>query len=162
MWTSFAAASGGAAAGLTGLTFIVVAIRFDVLAVSPEYRSRAAQTLSLYVIVTVVGVLITVPQHTRALGAEMLAVALAGSAVLTSLDVAARSGQSTRSRPALSLALVVFVAGIAVSGLLLLAGQQWGMYPYVVSAVVGLVTGVLGAWTFLTRAGLPTTTVQDT
>lgn len=40
----FRRATGGAAAGLTGLTFIVVAIRFDALAVSDEHRSRAAQT----------------------------------------------------------------------------------------------------------------------
>jgi hypothetical protein len=55
----------------------------------------------------------------------------------------------------------VFVACVAAGGLLLLLGQQWGMYLYVVSAVVGLVTGVLGAWTFLTRAGLTTTTTQN-
>jgi hypothetical protein len=91
MWTSFAAATGGAAAGLTGLTFIVVAIRFDALAVSDEHRSRAAQTLSLYVIVTVVGALITVPQYTRALGVEMLAIALISAVILTTLDKAARA-----------------------------------------------------------------------
>lgn len=161
MWTSFAAATGGAAAGLTGLTFIVVAIRFDTLAVSEEYRSRAAQTLSLYVIVTVVGALIAVPQYTWALGTEMLAIALASAAVLISLDATARRGQNTGANPALALALVVFVAGIAASGLLLLAGRPWGMYLYVVSAVVGLVAGVVGAWTFLTRAGLPSTTAAQ-
>jgi hypothetical protein len=104
MWTSFAAATGGAAAGLTGLTFIVVAIRFEALALSDEHRSRAAQTLSSYVIVTVVGALITVPQCTRALGVEMLAIALISAVIL----------------------------------------------------------GVLGAWTFLTPAGLTTTTQHKT
>ncbi|WP_280116438.1 hypothetical protein [Streptomyces prasinus] len=34
MWTMFAATVGGSAAGLTGLTFIVVAFRFDVVATS--------------------------------------------------------------------------------------------------------------------------------
>lgn len=157
MWTTFAATSAGAAAGLTGLTFIVVAIRFDTLAVSQEYRSRAAQTLALYVAVTVAGALITVPQYTRALGVEMLAVALASAAVLTSLDSTARSGLTTRPNAVLRLALTLFVAGIAASGLLLLLGQQWAMYLYASSAVIGIVSGVLGAWTFLTQAGLSST-----
>jgi hypothetical protein len=39
MWTTFAATVGGSAAGLT---FIVVAFRFDVVATSQEYRNRAA------------------------------------------------------------------------------------------------------------------------
>ncbi len=56
--------------------------------------------------------------------------------------------------PVLASALTVFATCIAAGGLLLLLGRQWGMYLYVVSAVVALVTGVLGAWTFLTRAGL--------
>lgn len=161
MWTSFAAASGGAAAGLTGLTFIVLAIRFDTLAVSEEYRSRAAQTLSLYVILTVVGVLITVPQDLRALGVEMFAVAVVSATLLTALDAAARRPQTTPPNLMLMLALGVFVVCIAASGLLLLLGQQWGMYLYVVSAVLGLVSGVLGAWTFLTQAGLQSTTATQ-
>ncbi|GGP06229.1 hypothetical protein LDL08_17700 [Nonomuraea glycinis] len=43
MWTTFAATVGGSAAGLTGLTFIVVAFRFDVVAASQAYRNRAAK-----------------------------------------------------------------------------------------------------------------------
>lgn len=162
MWTSFAAATGGAAAGLTGLTFIVVAIRLDTLAVSDEYRSRAAQTLSLYVTVTVVGVLITVPQNMQALGAEMMLVAVVSAAILSCLELAARRGQSTRSSAALTVALAVFLAGVAASGVVLLLEHSWGMYFYVGSAIIGLVLGVLGAWTFLTRAGLnQATAAQD-
>lgn len=53
---------------MTGLTFIVVAFRFDTIAVSVEYRNRAAQTLSLFVTVTVLGALITVPSTPRPSG----------------------------------------------------------------------------------------------
>lgn len=154
MWTSFAAATGGAAAGLTGLTFIVVAIRFDELAISTEHRSRAAQILSMYSTITVVGVLMTVPQYNWALGAEMLLVALISAKVLSSLDSNARREQTTPSNAALTLALTVFLGCIALSGTLLLCGQHWAMFLYVVSAVIGLVLGVLGAWTFLTGGEL--------
>jgi hypothetical protein len=53
MWNTFAAVSGGAAGGLTGLIFPVVSFRFETLGASEEYRSRAAQVLSLFLTVTV-------------------------------------------------------------------------------------------------------------
>lgn len=157
MWNTFAAVSGGAAGGLTGLIFIVVSFRYQTLAVSEEYRSRAAQTLALFLTVTVVAVLITVPQHDVALGTEMVLVALVCGTLLRSLDGTARRSQTTRPSAALVGAFIVFIACIGVSGLLVALGQEWGRYLYVVSAVDGLVCGAYGAWTFLTRAGNSTT-----
>lgn len=153
-WISFAGITGGASAGLTGLTFIVVSFRFDTIAVSLELRSRAAQTLSLFLTLTVVAVLITVPQPLPVFGAELMAVALTSTAVLTRLNTVAMREQTTRASLALRWALALFVGGIAVAGLLEVLGAQWGMYIYVVSAIIGLVWGVDGAWTFLTRAGV--------
>lgn len=157
MWNSFAAVAGGASAGLTGLTFLVVAFRFETIAVSQEYRSRAAQTLSLFSTVTVIAALITVPQYAQALGIELMLVALISAALLRSLDSAARREQTTRPSAALALALVLFVAFIAASGLLILLGEDWGMYFAVAGALLGLVWGVYGAWTFLTKAGMDQT-----
>lgn len=157
MWTTFAAMTGGASAGLTGLIFIVVAFRFDTIAVSQEYRNRAAQTLSLFSTVTVVSALITVPQPDQALGVEMLLAALISAALLTSLDKAARRGRTSRPSAELVVGQSLFVAGTALSGLLILLGRDWGLYCYVVSAIIGLVWGVYGAWIFLTRAGTPQT-----
>ncbi len=153
-WTAFAGVTGGAAAGLTGLTFIVVAIRFDTIAVSEEFRNRAAQTLSLFVAVTVVAILITVPQKRWALGIEMLLIAIASATLLRFLDAAAMRVQTIRPRVTLQLGLAVFVGCIGTGGLIVLLGSEWGLYFYAVSAIVGLVSGVNGAWTFLTRAGV--------
>ena len=153
MWTTFAAVTGGASGGLISLTFLVVAFRFDVIAVSDEYRSRAAQMLSLFLTVAVVAVLLSVPQRGQALGIEMSCAAVASGAVLWSLDSTARRVQTSRPSVLLRLALSVFVAFIAASGLLILLGRDWGRYVYVVSAVDGLVAGVYGTWLFLTRAG---------
>lgn len=162
MWRNFAAVTGGAAAGLTGLTFIVVAFRFDTLAVSEEYRNRAAQTLSLFLTIIVLAALITVPQPLQALGAEMVAIAVVSAVLLRSLDSAARRQQETRPSISLRVGLIVFVAAMAASGLALLLGLDWGMYFYVVSALIALVWGVNGAWIFLTRAGMdPATTADD-
>ncbi len=158
MWNTFAAVSGGAAGGLVGLIFIVVSFRYETLAVSEEYRSRAAQTLSLFLTVTVVALLMTVPQYEKALGAEMVLVALVSGTLLRSLDTTARREQTTRPSAALAWALTVFVACLGLSGLLVALGQGWGRYLYVVSAVDGLLCGAYGAWTFLTRAGTTTAT----
>ncbi len=162
MWTTFAAVTGGGSGGLASLIFLVVAFRFDTIAVSQEYRSRAAQSLTLFLTITVIAVLLTVPQYSEALGIELMLAALASAALLTSLDSAARQEQTTPTDTALACALTVFVSFIAASGLLTLLGAGWGMYFYAVSAVTGLVSGVYGAWTFLTQAGMAAAATQDT
>ena len=40
-WGTFATVAGGAAAGLTGLLFVAVSIRIEVIAKSQELRNRA-------------------------------------------------------------------------------------------------------------------------
>ncbi|WP_420593893.1 hypothetical protein [Deinococcus sp.] len=156
MWNPFAALIGGAAAGLTGLIFIVVAFRFDPIAVSQEYRNRAAQTLLLFLTVTVVSALVIVPQPSQALGTEMILAALISAVLLTFLGAAARRGQPTGPSAELLVGQSLFVIGLALSGLLVLLHRDWGLYFYAMSVVVGLVWGVYGAWIFLTRAGVKT------
>jgi hypothetical protein len=158
MWINFAALSGGASAGLTGLTFIVVAFRFDTLAVSEEYRSRAAQTLSLFLTVAVLSALVAVPQPTQAVGVEMVVTAVASAASLASLDQAARRRQKDRPRIGLTIGLTLFVACTMTGGVLLVAGFEWGMYFFVASSILALVLGVNGAWIYLTRVDAHPTT----
>ncbi|MFI9468933.1 hypothetical protein ACIHBQ_15855 [Streptomyces sp. NPDC052492] len=153
MWTTFAATVGGSAAGLTGLTFIVVAFRFDVVATSQEYRNRAAQTVSLFLTTTVTASLVTLPQPTWALGVELLVAAAASASLLSVLDHAARRGTSQHARPILVVALVVFAAGIAAAGLFATAGSTAGLGFYAASSLLGLTWGVYGTWVFLTQAG---------
>ncbi|KAB2973283.1 hypothetical protein F8R89_15385 [Streptomyces sp. SS1-1] len=156
MWTTFAATVGGSAAGLTGLTFIVVAFRFDVVATSQEYRNRAAQTVSLFLTTTVTASLITLPQPTWALGVELLAAAAASATLLSVLDHAARRGTSRHARPTLVVALVAlvaFAAGIATAGAFAATGSTKGLGFYAASALLGLTWGVYGTWVFLTQAG---------
>jgi hypothetical protein len=62
---TFATVAGGAAAALTGLLFVAVSIRIDVIAKSQELRSRAAQTLALFVALLFITILISIPDHAR-------------------------------------------------------------------------------------------------
>ena len=49
--------------------------------------------------------------------------------------------------------LVVVVSSIALAGVLLLLGREAGHYFYGLAALVALIEGITGGWTFLTRAG---------
>jgi uncharacterized PurR-regulated membrane protein YhhQ (DUF165 family) len=154
MWTTFAATVGASAGGLTGLVFIVVAFRFDVVAVSQEYRNRAAQTVTLFLTIAITAALLTVPQPISALGVELVASSLVSATLLVRLDRAARLGTGTRARLALVLALGTFTTGILVAGAFCLAGSEAAMGLYALSALTGLAWGAYSAWVFLAQAGV--------
>lgn len=154
MWTSFAALTGGISAGFVSLVFLVVAFRFDTIAVSDEYRNRAAQALSLFVTSTVLSALVVVPQPSFALGLEVLAAAALSIVLLVLLDRAARRRQVNRRSTALVIGLLVFAVATAVSAVLLLAGLNGALYFYALGVFAALITGVVGVWTFLTQAGV--------
>jgi hypothetical protein len=86
-WATFATVAGGAAAGLTGLLFVAVSIRIDVVAKSQELRNRAAQTLALSVTVLFIAILLSIPdQSLRVLGVELVALAVIAGGGLVVLD----------------------------------------------------------------------------
>jgi hypothetical protein len=92
-WATFATVAGGAAAGLTGLLFVAVSIRIDVIAKSQELRSRAAQTLALFVAVLFITILISIPdQSYRVIGIELIALAVITGGGLMVLNRRARGG----------------------------------------------------------------------
>jgi hypothetical protein len=85
---TFAVVIGGAAGALIGLLFVSVSIRIDVISASPDFRNRSAATLSLFVTVLLVAILLVVPgQEAWQLGAELLVLASArGGMLLAGVD----------------------------------------------------------------------------
>ena len=76
-WDTFAVIIGGAAGALIGLLFVSVSIRIEVISASPDFRNRGAETLSLFMTVLLVAVLLGIPgQHEWELGAELLVLAV--------------------------------------------------------------------------------------
>jgi hypothetical protein len=69
-WATFATISGAAAAGLTGLLFVAVSIRIEVIARSAELRNRAAQALSLFVTVLFIAILLEIRDRQMERSAE--------------------------------------------------------------------------------------------
>src|SRR6478752_1442005 len=82
-WDTFAVVIGGAAGALIGLLFVSVSIRIEVISASPDFRNRGAATLSLFMSVLLVAILLVVPgQDAQELGAELLVLALGLGGVL--------------------------------------------------------------------------------
>ena len=153
LWLGFGQALAAVAGALTGLLFVALSVKGDALAPSRSLRSRAAQTLVLFMTSVLIAVLLVAPQPPAALGSELLAVAVATGAVLLILDRRAGHGSSQgvaryieRFSPNTVTAVLVGVAGLTF---LLKAGG--GLYWLIPALVASLVGGVVNAWLFLVR-----------
>ena len=156
-WEAFGTVVGAAAAALTGLLFVAVSIRLDVIAASTDLRSRAAQTLTLFLAITLVAVLFVIPDQPEwLLGAELTALAVVGGTVMFVLDRRAKRQQNPQA-----LARVLDVVSpnmltmtlIGIGGLLTAVGVDWGLYLQVPAVIAALIGGVLGAWLFMMSTG---------
>jgi uncharacterized membrane protein len=159
-WATFATVAGGAAAGLTGLLFVAVSIRIDVIAKSQELRNRAAQTLALFVTALLITVLLSIPdQSERVLGIELVALAVITGASQIVLGRRARADLTAREDSAHNVAATLdAVAPNAVTSILLflaggllVAGLHAGLDVLVLPVLAALVGGVVSAWLLLTK-----------
>ncbi len=153
MWLSFGEALAAVAGALTGLLFVAVSVKSDVLAASRSLSSRAAQTLVLFMTSVLIAVVLVAPQPSAALGLELLAVAAVSCTVLLILDRRAGHGSDQgvvryieRFSPNMITAVLVGVAGLTF---LLKAGG--GLYWLIPAAVASLLGGVVNAWLFLVK-----------
>lgn len=156
-WEEFAVVTGGAAAALTGLLFVAVSIRLDVIAASTELRSRAAQTLTLFLSITLVAVVFAIPGQPQWLfGCELVALAVAGGVTMFVLGRWAHREQSGQRIARILDRIspnVLTMALIGIGGILVALGIDWGLYLQVPAVIAALVGGVIGAWLFMMATG---------
>ncbi len=156
-WGTFAVVSGAAAAGLTGLIFVAVSIRIDVIAESAELRNRAAQTLALFLTVLLTSIVLTIPGQAHGpLGAELISLAFILAISLIVLDRRANSAASGASAIGRTLDAVapntVTCVLLLISGLMVTVGLlHAGLYVLVGPVIAALAGGVVSAWLLLTR-----------
>jgi hypothetical protein len=153
LWLGFGEALAAVAGALTGLLFVALSVKSDVLAASRNLSSHAAETLVLFMISVLIAVLLVAPQPPVALGAELLSVAVVSGIALFILD--RRAGHATdrgvarfveRFSPNTITAVLVAVAGLTF--LLKAAG---GLYWLIPTVMAGLLGGVVNAWLFLVK-----------
>ena len=152
-WVGFGEALAAVAGALTGLLFVALSVKSDVLTASRGLASRAAQTLVLFMTSVLIAVLLVAPQPAAALGAELLAVAAVSGTALLILD--RRAGHRSDQQVVRYIekfspnAITAVLVGIA--GLTFLVKAGGGLYWLIPAAVASLVGGVTNAWLFLVR-----------
>jgi hypothetical protein len=154
MWHDFGVTIGGLAGALTGLLFVAVSIKSDTLAKSRSLRSRAGQTLVLFMTSALAAIILVAPQPGDALSGELIALAAVSGAVLYVLDRRGGHDQTSRvaryiERASPNLITCVLYGIVGVTFLLSAGGGLYWLIPAAVSSLTG---GVINAWLFLVRA----------
>ena len=153
-WRDFAVTTGGLAGALTGLLFVAMSLHSGALAKSLALRSRAAQTLVLFLTPAIAALVVAAPQPSAALGAELLATAAVSGAALYVLDRRAghdpNSGGVARYVERASPNTVTAVL-FGIAGLTFLIKAGGGLYWMIPAVLAGLIGGVVNAWLFLVR-----------
>ena len=121
LWHGFAVTVGGLAGALTGLLFVALSIKGEALAASVSLRSRAAQTLVLFVTPAIAAIVVVAPQPRLGVGAELLVLGAISGAALFVLD--RRAGHDVqnsvaryveRASPNTVTAVLTGIAGLTV------------------------------------------------
>ena len=153
VWLGFGQALAAVAGALTGLLFVAVSVKSDVLAASRSLSARAAQTLVLFMTSVIVAVVLVAPQPPAALGWELLAVAAASGTILLVLD--RRAGHGSHQAVARFIEKfspnTITAVLVAIAGLTFLLKAGGGLYWLLPAALASLLGGVINAWLFLVR-----------
>jgi hypothetical protein len=95
-WSTFGVIAGTAAGSLIGLPFVAVSIRISVIAASSTLRNQTAQTLGLFVTVSIVAALLSIPARSiRVLGVEVVALAALAATLIARAARLARPAAAT-------------------------------------------------------------------
>jgi hypothetical protein len=156
-WGDFAVIIGGASAAMVGLLFVAVSIKVEVIVRSVALRARAAQTMTLFLVVVLAAVILAIPaQPLWVFGVLMVTLGVLAAAVFTVLDGQAKRANDGTSltrtlsaiTPTASTCLLVVATGVAA-----LFGWRGSVYLLAAATIGAITGGVVNAWLFLVRLG---------
>lgn len=153
-WQGFAEVLGAASGALTGLLFVSVSLNASRIARHPGLRASAGQTLVLFVTPLIMALVVLTPdQPDWVLGAELIAIGLAASAVLLSIGRPIR-GLAYEDLRLISIfnrrsSNVIVMLMLVASGIILASGVNAGLYLLPPASLIELISGLLNAWHFL-------------
>ncbi len=149
-WHPFFATQATVSATLTGLLFVALSINLRHILSLEGLAGRAAEALLLLLLPVLVGLAGTLPQTSlRALGLEVLGLAVATWVVVSRLLVMART--PARDRPRREFAIRAVLCQLAllpmvVAGALLATGHAGGLWWQAAATFACIGAGVADAW----------------
>jgi hypothetical protein len=150
LWNSFFVMVGGGVAALTGLVFVALSIALSLnleeMTKDATHKYRSINTLAgLTAVFVTCGLVLMPDQGHRAVGVEVLLLALVGAVVfLYGFRQAFRFG-SRPSKERLVIGTCLYVAE-AVGALVLISGSIAGLYVAAVAMVVNVAFMISAAW----------------
>jgi hypothetical protein len=153
LWHDFGVTVGGLAGALTGLLFVALSIKSAALEASIALRSRAGQTLVLFLTSAITGVVLVAPQPRTGIAVELLVLAAISGTALLVLDRRAGHDSTNIVARYIEAASPNMITSVltGVAGLALLLRGGGGLYWLIPAVLAGLVGGVINAWLFLLR-----------
>jgi hypothetical protein len=152
-WSGFGEAVATASAALAGLLFIAVSINLKRILEFPSLPARAGQTLILFGMPLVIGLLLVTPAQGRiALSVQLMATGLAVGGIQLYLDLKTDRGEEdTLYRRLISVVIpAIFSCGsLVIAGVTLAAQAGGGLYWLVPSVLSGIIFGLANVWVLL-------------
>ena len=157
-WGELYVMLGTSSAALIGLLFVAASLHLNEIVNNDVYRIRSRNITLLLVAMLVEAATILTPQPASALGAELIAVNLAGLCPPIALTYQVFFRNRKIGKPhgfSIYRAIPIHVSyllGIA-GGAILLTRSNWGMYLVTVSYVSLLVSAIWNAWLIMLGIG---------
>ena len=150
-WSNFFVAEVGAAAALAGLLFVAVSINLAKILAIKHLPERAGETLIVLLAVVAAATFGLVPGQSRAVfGYELAATgAIVWIATVRTQVRAFRDAESRQWLPARVIGTQISAIPFIVAGVLIISGNDDGMYWLVPGTLASFASALLNAWVLL-------------
>ena len=152
-WENFFVASGGAAAALAGLLFVVVSINLTQILKGPGFASRAGETFIPLAVTLIVSLLALVPAHPiKAFGSELIGIGGTVWLASSAIQIGAIRAHHYKRVWHMSFRLLVNQSAnlaVVIAGLSLVFGFPGGLYWLAPGFIMAFTGGMANAWILL-------------